>query len=428
MDSSLSLLEARGTFESLDSRWKAIAVGFLTEKARRTGSRRTTEVYARTVARFLRGIPDPGGATPLDVHRFVNGIGSDGHAPAPSTVGVRLAAVSGFYDFACRMEMLERNPAANLRRPQPRRARPRGLSLDEIARLLAVIPGTPAGRLDRAITITALLTGLRRSELMQIRLVDPMVRDVPLYEVRTKGGVIQRRELPRPALDAIVAAAAALERPIGVRRDRVFPISDATFYDHLRRYGETAGLGPLSPHVLRHTAAKLRRQAGAAIEEVSALLGHRNFATTATYLRQLEHERDDGWAAVALALGLTSSDRRPLTAGRRDGGRMASAPPVALGSKTGRLFEQPPCHMERSAGKCSPSPRRSYRGRRASTRLPMSTGAVVSGHARLSGSFARERFQRRPVRIAGVASNSRRWIHGGTFAVRMTWLTASSSS
>jgi integrase len=51
-------------------------------------------------------------------------------------------------------------------------------------------------------------------------------------------------------------------------------ISSGTFYGRFRRYVEAAGLTPTRLHILRHTAAKLRREAGASIEEVSSFLDH----------------------------------------------------------------------------------------------------------------------------------------------------------
>lgn len=306
MDSHQDLQKVDEPFGGLPEMWQAIAAGFLVEKAGRTGSRRTVETYGRTVRRFLAGIDDPRDATPWDVHRFAYALDQEGCAPAPSTVAVRLAAVSAFYDFARRMRAIETNPAADVRRPLARRPQPRGLALEEVTRLLSVIPETPPGLLDRALVITAILTGLRRSELVGLR-VSVHGDGVALYEVRTKGGAVRRREMPDPAWKAILSAAAAAGRPIGNDRATVFPVSDATLYAHLRRHAEAAGLADVSPHVLRHTAAKLRRATGATIEDVCSLLGHRSIATTATYLGDLEAERDTGWGQVASALGLAGS-------------------------------------------------------------------------------------------------------------------------
>jgi integrase len=63
-------------------------------------------------------------------------------------------------------------------------------------------------------------------------------------------------------------------------------------------------LAPTGIHVLRHTAAKLRRDAGESIEDVSAFLDHSSLAVTTVYLRRLESHADTSWQQVAAAIGL----------------------------------------------------------------------------------------------------------------------------
>jgi integrase len=55
---------------------------------------------------------------------------------------------------------------------------------------------------------------------------------------------------------------------------------------------------------LRHTSAKLRRDAGASIEAVSAFLDHSSLSVTSTYLKRLEGVTDRLWAEVAAAIGI----------------------------------------------------------------------------------------------------------------------------
>ena len=57
-------------------------------------------------------------------------------------------------------------------------------------------------------------------------------------------------------------------------------------------------------HIFRHSAAKLRRDAGESVEEVSRFLGRSSLAVTTTYLRRLEGQEDKGWEKVAAALGV----------------------------------------------------------------------------------------------------------------------------
>jgi integrase len=54
-------------------------------------------------------------------------------------------------------------------------------------------------------------------------------------------------------------------------------------------------------HVLRHSAAKLRRDAGESVEEVSRFLDHSSLAVTTVYLKA---RADSGWAKVAEAIVL----------------------------------------------------------------------------------------------------------------------------
>jgi integrase len=138
---------------------------------------------------------------------------------------------------------------------------------------------------------------------------------VCFYSYRGKGGKTGRRELPQPALDALRAALAAWERGLENMRphESLWPspaatngegLRSATFYSRFRRYLAKAGLQPSGLHILRHSAAKLRRDAGESVEEVSRFLDHSSLAVTTTYLRRLEGQEDRGWGRVAEAIGV----------------------------------------------------------------------------------------------------------------------------
>lgn len=54
----------------------------------------------------------------------------------------------------------------------------------------------------------------------------------------------------------------------------------------------------------RRAAAKLRRDAGQSIEEVSRFLDHSSLAVTSLYLRRIEVVEDNGWSNVAQFIGI----------------------------------------------------------------------------------------------------------------------------
>ncbi len=141
-------------FDESIPKWEQAFYAFLAEKERRSGSRRTVDAYSSTLQRFFGTInKTPEQITERDVFAFAHGVGPSGRKPAPVTIGSRLAAISSFYRFLIRMKILDSNPCDMVERPRVSPSPPRGLTPEDIRRLLAVIPETPSGLRDRAIII-----------------------------------------------------------------------------------------------------------------------------------------------------------------------------------------------------------------------------------------------------------------------------------
>ena len=246
--------------------WERAMIAFLVEKERRSGSRRTVEGYSRMLQHFFGGVGKaPDKVTAQEVFVWAHGKGLSGKDPSPVTIGARMACLSSFYRFLIRMDIVQRNPCDRLERPRTSAPPARGLSAEEVRRLLAVIPDTPPGLRDRAIILTLVLTGRRRAEVFRMTAGDlSFENDVCFYSYRGKGGKTGRRELPRPALEALRAALAAYGRELEHMspHESLWPspaarngegLRSATFYGRFRRYLAKAGLPPAGLHVLRHT-------------------------------------------------------------------------------------------------------------------------------------------------------------------------------
>jgi len=294
--------------------WQQTVVAFLAEKERRSGSRRTVETYARMLWPFLLRLGSPDLVTPAHVLAWAHGVGLSGREPSSTTVGARIACLSSYFRFLIRMNVAASNPCDALERPRTVQSVARGLSADEVRRLLAVVPDSVAGRRDRALLLTFVLTGRRRAEVIGLTAGDISVEgETAFYSYRGKGGKRGRRELPRPAYEALCvtladAGLSLTEMEPGASLWLAGPgtrgITSGTFYARFRRYLRAAGLAPSGLHLLRHTAAKLRRDAGASIEAVSSFLDHSSLAVTSVYLRRLEGEADRTWPDVAVAIGV----------------------------------------------------------------------------------------------------------------------------
>jgi site-specific recombinase XerD len=295
--------------------WDQALYAFLIEKHARSGSRRTVEGYGRMLWPFFGDLAKtPDRVTPADVLAWAHGIGKSGRTPSATTVGARIACLSSFYRFTIRMGLLAGNPCDALERPRTVPAIARGYSAEEVRRLLAAVPDTVRGRRDRAILLVLVLTGRRRAEVIDLRAGNlSLESETVFYSYRGKGGKTGRRELPRPAYEAIVRTLADVDMDVATMdpdeslwRAGAGPqgISSGTFYGRFQRYLWSAGLTPTGLHVLRHTAAKLRRDAGETVEQVSAFLDHSSLAVTTVYLRRLEGVEDQTWREVAVAIGV----------------------------------------------------------------------------------------------------------------------------
>ncbi len=302
------------TFTDADS-WSRALYAFLAEKERRSGSRRTVEGYSRMLQHFFGTVgKSPDRITSQDVFGWAYSTGLSGRPPSSVTIGARLACLSSFYKFLIRMEAIQHNPCDALERPKVSVAPPRGLGGDHIRQLLAAIPDTPVGLRDRAIVLTLVLTGRRRQEVLNMTVGDLSREDGRTsYRYRGKGGKTGKRELPQPAYAAIVLALAAFghdvaalpaDAPLWPATGRTGALTSGTFYANLQRYLHVAGLPAAGVHIFRHSAAKLRRDAGESIEDVSRFLDHSSLAVTTTYLRRLEGQEDKSWAKVAEAIGV----------------------------------------------------------------------------------------------------------------------------
>ena len=166
---------------------------------------------------------------------------------------------------------------------------PRILNPDEVEALMAALRTDR----DRAMAQAMLLGGLRRGEVLGLRLEDLRLGEWRLFIAEGKGG--HQRLVPiSPTFFATVADYMNKERPPDAPTDRLFvslkgprrgqPLSAEGIIEIFSAARERAGLAHGTCHELRHTCFTRLREAGMAIEAVQAQAGHRSIASTRIYL------------------------------------------------------------------------------------------------------------------------------------------------
>ena len=159
----------------------------------------------RGLAYVARGSPSPSLVTPAHVLAWAYGIGASGREPASATVGARIACLSSYYRFLIRMGIATSNPCDALERP--RSVKEAGPRAGRSTRCGGSSRWSPTPWPDDGTGPSCwcfVLTGraARRGDRADRR--RHLARG-PFYAYRGKGGKRGRRELPRPAHQAILA-------------------------------------------------------------------------------------------------------------------------------------------------------------------------------------------------------------------------------
>ena len=257
---------------------------------------------------------DPLAVTPADVFEFLAHQRGDRRVVriadresrlSARTIARRLSTVSGFYAY-----LVARGDTPVTTSPVPRglatrrqagsvtsrtvplvrvpRTLPKVLSPVEVDALVAALRHWR----DRAMVEAMLLAGLRRCEVLGLRLSDLDVADRRVFIVDGKGG--HQRFTPM-ANRFFVSVGRYLdeERP-DTDTDRVFvvlkgprrgqPLSADGLDEILAGARHRAGLERATCHQLRHTCLTRLREAGMSLEAVQAQAGHRSIESTRVYL------------------------------------------------------------------------------------------------------------------------------------------------
>jgi len=177
------------------------------------------------------------------------------------------------------------------------RTLPRILTPDEVDALT----GALRTHRDRAMVAAMVLGGLRRCEVIGLRLGDLQVAQRRVFISEGKGGHQRLVPISRRFFDHVCAYLDS-ERPADAGTDHVFlvlkrprrgqPLSAYGLDEILDGARARAGLAHATCHELRHTCLTRLREAGMALEAVQAQAGHASIESTRIYL----HLADD-WLA-----------------------------------------------------------------------------------------------------------------------------------
>jgi integrase/recombinase XerD len=208
------------------------------------------------------------------------------------SVYLEIAALRAFYRFAENEKLLPVNVAENLSLPRRWKRMPKALSNEEISKLLApASPASPENLCDQAILELAYASGLRLSELKNLRL-EQLHLDAGFVNVIGKGNKERVVPVGRKAVEAMARYLEAgrpklvtAKSPAAVfLTKRGTPFASVTLWLRIKNRVHRAGISRnITPHMLRHSFATHLLEHGADLRVIQELLGHANISTTEIY-------------------------------------------------------------------------------------------------------------------------------------------------
>lgn len=269
----------------------------------------TSRAYSRDLLDFFQkdaskvGMPEVLAMTPPDVATFRDGLLL--LKLKPGTIARKLSAVRAFYDYLLARGAVPYNPAhAKLVRSpkRPNLMKTDAISWNEALKLLGAPDRTTrVGRRDYTLLMLDLRLGLRRSELVAIRIEDIKPGPpAPFIYFRGKGEKERRIEI-RPDLFEVLEE---YHEDLGQKEGWLFPsykghISGSLFWRIVKKYAVAAGLsGNIHPHSLRAAFVTFGLEGGISIPDIQRAVGHSRPETTLGYARDLEQVKSKATRAL----------------------------------------------------------------------------------------------------------------------------------
>ena len=216
----------------------------------------------------------------------------------PRTIRAYFHPIIGLGAFLVENKVLTENPAKALTMPKKDAARRLLVSDEEVTQLLAACERQNNPKdvaFSRAMLSVLVFAGLRREELLCLRVSDVNPKDGSILVRSGKGGksrTVYIGESCRMALREWLAL-----RQTDCKHDylwardrsrRVYECGLVSMLEQVKAIAGLAGRENIKPHSLRHNYATRLMKNGADIKSIQAALGHAQLTTTAIYLHLSE--------------------------------------------------------------------------------------------------------------------------------------------
>ena len=207
------------------------------------------------------------------------------------TIAHNLTVINSFYNFLLEEKIIESNPCLNISSPKIPKKLPNYLTEEEVNKLLNITLKTPYDYRNKAMLETLYATGLRITELCNLKITDIDLNNCFL-RVIGKGKKERIVPLSDLAIKYLNIYIKQYRNEILKEKDSDYifisnsqkNISRQGFFKIIKAQMKIADIKKnVSPHVLRHSFATHLLKHGADLRIIQELLGHEDIQTTQIY-------------------------------------------------------------------------------------------------------------------------------------------------
>jgi integrase/recombinase XerC len=204
------------------------------------------------------------------------------------TVNRKLSSLRTFFKWALRSSYIEVDPMLRIKGPKQKKRLPEFVKEEELDlnKLNEVFPDTFEGKRDRMIIEVFYQTGVRLSELIQLKKSDIQKGVIKVLGKRNKERLIPITN------DLEIQLNSFLNHPVNLEHNSSYifltdngkNVYPKLVYRRINHYlSLLTDMQKKSPHVLRHTFATHMLNNGAGLETLKEILGHANLSATQVY-------------------------------------------------------------------------------------------------------------------------------------------------
>ncbi len=259
-------------------------------------SANTLDAYKRDISKF-KDFLDNSGTTitafkRADVTAYLMYQRDAGNQSA--TLARNIAALRGFCKFMLMEGIMKEDPIENVATPKGWKRIPKVIGVEEVSALVNKPVGKRLSLRDRAMIEMLYSSGLRASEVINIKLGD-INYEAGFIIVRGKGSKERLVPVNETALETVKQYIEESRPEILRNRISQFlflakggkPMTRQRLWQLIKTYAKELSI-ELSPHTLRHCFASHLLEGGADLRALQKMLGHTDISTTQIYADMID--------------------------------------------------------------------------------------------------------------------------------------------